>query len=140
MESAGLSIGAVAKRSGLRPSALRYYESVGLLPAARRLHGRRVYHESVFELIAVIRLAQRAGFSVAEIRTLLRGFDSGTPASARWRALAKRKLDDVTAQIEHAREMQRLLEGLLACQCETLEQCVRPRLVALGCKPSRRAS
>jgi MerR family redox-sensitive transcriptional activator SoxR len=135
----GLSIGAVARRAGLRASALRYYESAGLLPSVQRAHGRRVYDESVFEAIAVIRLAQRAGFSVAEIRALLTGFDRVTPASERWKALAQRKLRDVTAQIERARAMQRLLEGLLDCRCETLEECVRPRLVALAHKPSRRA-
>jgi MerR family redox-sensitive transcriptional activator SoxR len=140
MKQTGLSIGAVARRARVNASTLRYYESVGLLTPPPRLHGRRVYDESVFETLAIIRLAQRVGFSVAEIRTLMRGFDRVTPASIRWKALARRKLDEVTAQIARAQQMQLLLEALLTCECDTLEQCVRPRLVVLAKGPSRHAS
>jgi MerR family transcriptional regulator, redox-sensitive transcriptional activator SoxR len=140
VEATGLSIGMVARRTGISASTLRYYESAGLLTPPRRVHGRRVYDDGVFDALAIIRLAQRAGFSVADIRTLIRGFDRMTPASARWKALAQRKLDEVTAQIARAQEMQRLLDGLLHCPCDTLEECVRPRLVLLAKKQSRHAS
>ena len=69
----GLTIGAVARRAGLRPSALRYYEDEGLLPAPARVNGRRRYDTDVFDRLAVIRLAQAAGLTVAEIRTFLHG-------------------------------------------------------------------
>lgn len=126
-----LSIGVIAQRAGLRASAIRYYESVGLIEPARRISGRRVYDRAVFESIALVRLAQEAGFTVAEIRELVSGFESATPASARWRALAKRKLADVIERIEHAQRMKELLERLMRCRCETLGECVQKRVAKI---------
>lgn len=118
-----LSIGEVAREAGLRTSALRYYESVGLLPPAERLNGRRRYDASVFQRLSIIDLAQHAGFTVAEIRTLLNGFSKRTPAGVRWRSLAGRKLQEVEERIERAEAMKRVLERLLDCECPTLEEC-----------------
>ena len=120
-----LSIGDIARRAGVRPSALRYYESAGLLPAPRRVSGRRVYDASALDVLKLIQLAKSAGFSMAEIRRLLHGFDRTMPASARWQAMATRKLADVTALIERAVQMRDLLEKLLTCQCVQLADCVR---------------
>jgi MerR family transcriptional regulator, redox-sensitive transcriptional activator SoxR len=122
-----LSIGDLARQAGVRPSALRYYETVGLLPPPTRVSGRRVYDASAIDVLRLIQLAKGAGFSVAEIRKLLNGFDRGTPASPRWQAMASRKLGDVNALIAHAQRMRDLLEKLLTCQCVQLADCVRPR-------------
>ncbi len=118
-----MSIGEVARRAGVRTSALRYYESVGVLPAPRRVNGRRRYEGEVLDLLAIVRVAQQAGFTVAEIRTLLHGFSADTPPSARWRALATRKLPEVEALVERAQGMKRLLERGLRCDCLRLEDC-----------------
>ncbi len=118
-----MSIGEVARRAGIRASALRYYESVGVLPAPRRVNGRRRYEDAVLELLAVVRVAQQAGFTVAEIRTLLHGFSANTPPSARWRALASRKLPEIENLIQRALSMKRLLERGLRCDCLRLEDC-----------------
>ncbi len=126
-----LTIGEVARRAGVRASALRYYESVGLLEAPRRRAGRRAYNGAVLDMLRVVRLAQGAGFTLAEIRRLLHGFDQSTPASKRWRMLAERKLRDVTALVERAQRMQRLLGDLLSCECSELADCVRPQLVRI---------
>jgi MerR family transcriptional regulator, redox-sensitive transcriptional activator SoxR len=123
---AGLTIGAVARQAQVRASALRYYESVGLLGPPRRVSGRRVYDAEVLVVLRLIHLAKGAGFTVAEIRRLLHGFDRATPASARWQAMAARKLRDVTELIGRARHMQRVLEALLTCNCVDLADCVRP--------------
>src|SRR5687768_3240104 len=120
-----LSIGEVAKRTGVRPSALRYYEDVGILPPARRVNGRRRYDPSVLTQLTVVRMAQEAGFTIAEIRTLVAGFPEGTPASARWQALAQQKLAEVDALIARAQTMRRVLEESLACGCLSLEACAR---------------
>jgi MerR family transcriptional regulator, redox-sensitive transcriptional activator SoxR len=126
-----LTIGAIARRVGLRVSAIRYYESVGLIAPARRAGGRRMYDESIFTSIAIVQLAQDAGFTLAETRALVSGFERTTPASARWQAMARRKLDDVTERIQKAQRMKALLERLLQCRCDTLDQCVRTRAEAL---------
>lgn len=126
-----MPIGVVARRTGLEVSAIRYYESAGLIPPPRRLGGKRVYDDGVFEAIALVRLAQDAGFTLAETRALIAGFDKDTPASARWQTMARKKLVDVRERIEQARRMEALLERLVRCQCETLGDCVRARTQAL---------
>lgn len=138
-ESTLMHIGEVAARAGLRPSALRYYEDRALIRPACRVNGRRLYDDTVFEALAIVRLAQDAGFTIEELKTLLHGFDRATPASARWRALATKKHGQIVKRIEDAQRMKQLLERLMICRCETLGQCVRPRLVQLD-RGARRAS
>lgn len=122
-----MTIGEVARRSGIRPSALRYYESAGVLPEPERENGRRRYGPEVLELLAVVRVAQQAGFTIAEIRTLLHGFTAETPLSERWRELASKKLPEVEALIRRALGMKRLLERGLRCDCLRLEDCALVR-------------
>jgi MerR family redox-sensitive transcriptional activator SoxR len=122
-EENGWLIGEVAKRAGLKASAIRYYERIGLLPEAERLSGRRHYDSSVLDRLAVIGLAQEAGFTLAETKVLLNGFSGDTAPSARWQKLAQTKLPEVEALIARARGMKRLLEEGLDCECLSLEQC-----------------
>jgi MerR family redox-sensitive transcriptional activator SoxR len=84
-----LSIGVGARMAGVRPSTLRYYESIGLIPAPRRIHQRRCYDAYVLQRLALIQLAQQAGFKISEIQTLFHGFARDTPPAARWQALAR---------------------------------------------------
>jgi MerR family redox-sensitive transcriptional activator SoxR len=95
----GMTIGEVAQEAGIRPSALRYYESVGVLPKPERRNGRRRYDgevlREVLDRLAVVSIAQQAGFTVAEIRMLLHGFSADAPPSERWRILAREKLTEV---------------------------------------------
>lgn len=120
---ARLTIGEVAKRAGMRTSALRYYEEVGVLPPAERISGQRRYDEAVLARLAVVQLAQEVGFSVAEIRSLVDGFADTGVASARWQELARRKLAEVDALIRRAEHMKQLLEESLSCGCLTLDAC-----------------
>ena len=123
----GMSIGEVAGRAGVRPSALRYYERIGLLPAPDRENGRRRYGgevlREVLDRLAVVRVAQQAGFTISEVRTLLDGFSDDTPPSERWRVLAREKLPEVEALVERALGMKDLLERGLRCECLRLEDC-----------------
>ena len=118
-----LTIGEVAERAGVRRSALRYYEEVGVLPPAERVSGQRRYDEGVLARLAVVRLAQELGFSVAEIRSLVAGFDNVGVDSDRWRELASRKLTEVDALITRAEHLKHLLEESLHCGCLTLDAC-----------------
>ncbi|HEU5380684.1 MAG TPA: MerR family transcriptional regulator, partial [Ktedonobacteraceae bacterium] len=120
-----LTIGEVARRAGMRTSALRYYESVGLLPPPRRVAGgHRRYDTSILELLAILRMAQQAGFTLAEMHLLVAGFDASTPASERWQQLAQSKLKEVEAIIAHAQQTKRMLERLLQCGCLYLGECL----------------
>lgn len=125
MES--MSIGQVASRAGVRPSALRYYEGVGLLPPPERENGRRRYDgevmREVLDRLAVVRVAQQAGFTISEIRTLLDGFAEDTLPSERWRLLAEEKLPEVEALVKRALGMKDLLERGSRCECLRLEEC-----------------
>ena len=118
-----LTIGEVSRKAGLRPSALRFYEELGLLDPPQRAGKHRRYDAGVFQRLAVIQLAQRAGFTMAEIGVLINGFAPNTPAADRWRALAQRKLGEVEAQIRRGEEMRRLLQASLRCGCLDLEEC-----------------
>jgi len=118
-----LAIGEVARRAGIRPSTLRFYESISLLPQPRRVSGRRRYDESTVQMLKVIQLAQQAGFTVAEIQTLLHGFEPDTPPAARWHPLARQKLRELDALIERAQHMRHILETGLNCGCLRLEDC-----------------
>ena len=119
-----LTIGEVARRAGIRASAIRYYESTGVLPRARRTNGRRRYGAAVLSTLAIVRLAQQAGFSVSEIKTLLNGFAAGTPPPERWQAIAGPKLNAVEALIAQLHVRKQLLEKTLQCNCTHLDDCV----------------
>lgn len=118
-----LTIGAVAQRVGIATSVIRYYETIGLLPLPPRLNGRRRFDSSTVQRLRVIAHAQQAGFTLSEIRELFFGFETGTPPSVRWEALARRKLAELDAQLARIRSMQALLRDGLACGCLTMEQC-----------------
>ena len=119
---AGLEIGEIARRAGLRPSAIRYYERLGLLPEPDRVSGRRRYHPHVLKLLAAIDVSKRAGFSLAEIATLFAFAPSVSP-SERWQRLAQSKLLEIEALIARAEAMREVLRRGLECGCVRLEDC-----------------
>jgi MerR family transcriptional regulator, redox-sensitive transcriptional activator SoxR len=125
-----LTIGEVARRSGVKASTLRYYESLGVLPEPERVSGQRRYTVDVLGRLAVIGVAQRAGCSLEEIRDLLSAADE--PAAPRVRALAASKLPEVEALIGRAHAVRRWLQAASACECETFEACSLFDAHALG--------
>ncbi len=131
----GMAIGEVARRTGVAPSAIRYYERLGLLPKPARSGGKRRYDDTVVGWLALVRLAREAGFTMAETRELVAGFAPNTPPAVRWHALATRKLAEIEAQVVRAARMRRVLQRALACGCIRLEDCGR-LLVALPPRPA----
>jgi MerR family redox-sensitive transcriptional activator SoxR len=124
MSMRDLNIGEVARRAGLHASAIRYYESIGLVPPPPRSSGWRRYPPDVLERLNVIRTARELGFSLEEIRTLLDGFPQGTQPSQRWHTLAESKLPEVEATIQRALKLKALLEAGLDCGCADVEVCI----------------
>jgi MerR family transcriptional regulator, redox-sensitive transcriptional activator SoxR len=116
-------IGEVARRAGLRPSAIRYYESIGLLPEPERISGRRRYAEETLRALSVIAAGQRAGLSLTEVRELLTTADGEGAVSEQLRIIARRKLPDVEALIERAQLVRSWLEAAADCRCPSLEDC-----------------
>jgi MerR family redox-sensitive transcriptional activator SoxR len=119
-----LSIGEVARRTGVAPSALRFYEESGVLPAARRVNGQRRYDEDLVDLVKVARFAQSVGFSLAEIRALLAGLERGAKLRAQWRPLARAKIRELDAVIAKATQMKAAIEYGLGCGCIRIEDCL----------------
>jgi len=119
-----LSISEVARQVGLRPSAIRYYEEIGILAPARRVSGQRRYDQTVLYRLAVVRRAQEAGFTLDEIRELFFGFSPSTPVSQRWKKIAERKMLELDARLKQIQSMKSLLRKLqTCCECETVERC-----------------
>jgi len=119
-----LTISDVAKRAGIRASAIRYYESVQLLPPPQRRAGRRCYTPDVLRRISFIQVAQAAGLTIAEVQTLINELDDETPLSERWQALAHQKLVEVDALLLKAESMKTMLTNGLRCRCAHLEECI----------------
>ncbi len=120
----GLTIGQVARRAGMNTSAIRFYEKIGLVAPTRRVSGQRRYDPPVVERLSAIRAARALGFSLPEIGGLLDGFDTSTPPSARWQALAAEKLPQIDAEIARLMALKRLLEAGSGCECSRVEVCL----------------
>ncbi len=120
-----MTISEVARRVGLRPSAIRYYEEQGILVPPEREGGQRRYDSSILYRLAVVQRARQAGFSLDEIRRLFFGFGAKTRASERWRKLSRAKLAELEIAARQIEAMQLLLKRLARCPCDSLERCGR---------------
>jgi MerR family transcriptional regulator, redox-sensitive transcriptional activator SoxR len=120
----GLRIGEVAAQVRLRPSALRYYEQAGLIPPPPRASdGTRRYPPSVIRRVALIKMAQRAGFGIADIRDLLASSDGRPSATRQWRELAARKLPQIDTLVSDLTELRAIIAACLDCGCMDFENC-----------------
>ena len=118
-----LSIGQVASAAGVNASAIRYYERIDLLVPDERQSGHRRYDASAVRKLNVIGIAQRAGFSLDEIRLLVTPVEAGSDVSERLRDLADAKLPDVEAAIAELHSVQDWLTAAKGCDCNDLDVC-----------------
>jgi len=107
----------------VKPSAVRYYEEIGVLRSPERINGRRRYDEQAVYRLAVVVRARQLGFTLDEIRDLFFGFRPNATASDRWKQLTRRKLAELDEAIERIRAMQDVLKRLHHCSCSVLERC-----------------
>jgi MerR family transcriptional regulator, redox-sensitive transcriptional activator SoxR len=119
-----MKIGELAGRTGLNTSAIRYYESVGLLPAPHRSGGQRRYPADAVHRVLLIRFARNMGFTLGEIKLFLDGLRENAPVGLRWKKLAHRKIKEVEETIARSLQLKSLLQHLLQCRCASLEVCV----------------
>jgi len=117
------TISEVALRVGLRSSAIRYYEKLGVVPPAHRVSGQRRYDEAALYRLVTLQRARQIGFTLDEIRQLFFGFRKGTPPSERWKKLSQRKLVELEQLINEIKAIQLVLQGQGKCGCATLEEC-----------------
>jgi MerR family redox-sensitive transcriptional activator SoxR len=118
------TVGEVAERAGIATSALRFYESNGLIRSDRTEAGHRRYHADVLRRVGFIRVAQRVGLSLAEIHAALDGLpEARTPTRRDWERLASQwrpMLDERIALLEAMRDK---LDGCIGCGCLSLDTC-----------------
>lgn len=119
-----MTIGDVSRATGVAPSAIRFYESEGLLPVAHRAGGKRTFSTDAIDSLTVIRMARELGFTLEDIRLLISGFSPDTPPNVRWRQLAQQKLADVNTLLQRASAMKSLLEKGLRCDCVSVHDCL----------------
>ena len=140
MTDATLTIGELSVRSGAAPSALRYYEKLGLIRAARTGGNQRRYQRAELRRVAFIRIAQQVGVSLEEIGAALDELPAGrTPNKSDWARLSARwrgRIDERIALLEGLRDK---LDGCIGCGCLSLKLCrlYNPddRLAATGSGP-----
>ncbi len=129
--SVRLAIGTLSKRTGCNIETIRYYERVGLLPApARSSGGYRLYGTGHLKRLAFVRRARALGFSIDEVRTLLRLADERKRPCAEVRVVAETHLKDVHAKIADLRRMERVLKATVA-QCAVGRSADCPLIEAL---------
>jgi MerR family transcriptional regulator, redox-sensitive transcriptional activator SoxR len=118
-----LAISDVARVFGLRTSAIRYYEQIGILPPPMRRNGRRRYDNRALFRLAVVQGARKTGFTLKEIRELFSGFPPGTRPPKRWQRLSQRKIAELRERMKQLELMETLLKRTKNCRCDALDEC-----------------
>ena len=122
--SASLTIGQLSSRSGVATSALRYYESQGLISSERTAGNQRRYRQATLRRVAFVRSAQRVGLSLEEIQQALATLpESRTPTRADWSRLSRDWRPRLDAQIERLERLRDKLDGCIGCGCLSLKTC-----------------
>jgi MerR family transcriptional regulator, redox-sensitive transcriptional activator SoxR len=124
MASSGLSIGALADRTGLAVSAIRYYEARGLITPWRNAGGQRRFLRADIRRLSFVMIAQQFGFSLPEIRGLLDQLPNRrTPTPQDWTAISNTFRDRLDARIETLQRLRDNLDGCIGCGCLSLPKC-----------------
>lgn len=119
-----LTVGEVARRSGLAISTLHFYEAKGLIQSWRTAGNQRRYPRAVLRRVAVIKVAQRIGIPLAEIREALGTLPSDeTPSAEDWRRLSSEWQAKLDARIEKLTRLRDQLDGCIGCGCLSIKAC-----------------
>ncbi len=119
-----LTIGALSARSGVAPTALRFYEMEGLIRSSRSAGGQRRYARAEIRRVAFVRAAQSVGLSLDDIRAALARLpEKRTPTQKDWAVLARAwrpLLEERIARLERVRDR---LDSCIGCGCLSLRHC-----------------
>lgn len=119
-----LSIGAVAERTGIAVSAVRFYEERGLISATRASSGHRRFRRSTLRRVSFIRISQQLGYSLDEIAHALESLPAKrTPTEADWQRLASEFRRDLDKRIAGLQQLRDKLDGCIGCGCLSLQRC-----------------
>lgn len=125
LRAESISIGALSGFTGVNIETIRYYEKIGLLPPPRRSEGRhRLYDRDLTQRLQFVRRSRELGFSIAEIKALLRLVDQGGLGCSEAKGITERHLADIRGKISDLKRLERVLGRLAtACEANELPQC-----------------
>ncbi|GGC66155.1 redox-sensitive transcriptional activator SoxR [Undibacterium terreum] len=119
-----LSVGEVAKRSGVAVSAIHFYEAKGLITSLRNEGNQRRYARDVLRRVAVIKVAQRIGISLASIHEALASLPQGrTPNAADWARLSRRWQQELDDRITKLTQLRDQMNDCIGCGCLSIDAC-----------------
>ena len=119
-----LTIGELSARSGVAPSALRFYEAEGLIASRRTSGNQRRYERAMLRRIALIQAGRAAGISLERIRAALDTLPAErTPTRRDWERLSRGWRDDLDAQIETLQALRGRLTTCIGCGCLSIDAC-----------------
>jgi len=119
-----LAIGAVADRTGIAISAIRFYESKGLISSERASSGHRRFRKSIIRRLSFILISQRLGYKLDEIKMQLDRLPDGrTPTERDWNRLAREFAIDIDERIAGLQLLRSKLDGCIGCGCLSLDKC-----------------
>ncbi|MBR7190975.1 MULTISPECIES: redox-sensitive transcriptional activator SoxR [unclassified Gordonia (in: high G+C Gram-positive bacteria)] len=119
-----LSVGELAQRAGIAPSAVRFYEDQGLIFSRRTSGNQRRYHRAMLRRVAFIRASQVAGIPLSVIGEVLAELgDHESPPKSMWEAASKRWMDDINQRIALLENMRDMIGSCVGCGCLSLGEC-----------------
>ena len=119
-----LTIGQLARRTGLAVSAIRYYETQGLIRPARNAGGQRRFLRSDIRRLSFVKIAQQFGFTLPKISALMASLPEGrTPTKRDWEKISRRFRATLDAQIQTLEQLRENLDGCIGCGCLSLKKC-----------------
>ena len=119
-----LSIGEISRRTGVATSALRFYESIGLIESQRSQGNQRRFQRAVIRRVAVVKAAQRAGIPLEEVGRALSTLPAGrAPTLVEWERFSKSWEQDLEARIARLTRIKDDLTGCIGCGCLSIANC-----------------
>lgn len=132
-----LTVGAVAKRCGVKVSTLHFYENKGLIKSTRNSGNQRRYNKQVLRRVSLIKAAQKMGITLAEIKQQLDTLNGKTaPNQKDWQRLSMHWKDSLNQRIQTMEKLRDYLSGCIGCGCLSMDSCPlyneNDKLAALG--------
>ncbi|MFT6268016.1 MAG: MerR family redox-sensitive transcriptional activator SoxR [Alphaproteobacteria bacterium] len=124
MEKRVYSVGAIAKRCGVKVSTLHFYEDKELIQSTRNIGNQRRYKGDVMRRVSVIKAAQKMGISLASIKQAFTALPNNrTPTKNDWQGLSRKWQQELNERIQAMEKLRDMMDGCIGCGCLSLKSC-----------------